>query len=398
MKQIFLSLCLLVLCTVAAKGGETVLSPYCRFSVLTCDPGTEPYAIFGHSAIRVYDSLSHVDAVFNYGTFDFDDPNFYTKFLQGRLTYFLSTASFEDFLQEYRYNHQRVREQVLNLQPQEVVLLWNKLIDNLKEENKYYKYDFFYDNCSTRIRDVIKTVGGNNWQVKDNGTSGTKSFRQEITPYFVNNSFTGFGIDVSIGLPADKHPTQAERMFLPSNLYDAIDHSTIGAQKLVSTLVVYDFRDAAYGLSVLNKYSSLVACCFLLAIAVLVAVLEMRFKRRLLFFDYFIFGITGFIGIGLVGLWFFTDHSVTKFNQNLLWACPLSFIALFTCSRYRRTYFYYYSIVLGALIIAWLFVARYFDVAVLPIIITLFSRSIGLIKYNKNTSTVTTLPALPLKS
>lgn len=147
---------------------------------------------------------------------------YYEKFLRGRLTYFLSVTSFEDFLPEYKENHQRVREQVLNLQPQEVQRLWERLRENLKEEKRYYQYDFFYDNCTTRIREDIKWIYGARWRTDGWKFNERHSFRQEITPYFIYNAWTGFGIDICIGLPADRRPSRDERMFLPANLYDAL--------------------------------------------------------------------------------------------------------------------------------------------------------------------------------
>src|SRR5262249_39815084 len=151
MKRLLTPLALLLTLNLSA----TTLSPYSKVSVLTCNPGPEPYAIFGHSAIRIADSVARIDVVFNYGTFDFDDPAFYQKFLSGRLIYFLSASTFADFLPEYQEGKRIVWEQVLKLTVAEKQAIYDRLLDNEKEQHRYYKYDFLYDNCTTRIRDDI---------------------------------------------------------------------------------------------------------------------------------------------------------------------------------------------------------------------------------------------------
>lgn len=126
-----------------------------RISLLTCSPGKDLYAVFGHSALRIVDSAVGTDIVYNYGTFDFDDPDFYTKFVRGKLWYFLSQAYFADFIYEYDYFKRPVTEQVLMLTDAEKIALQQAIFDNLREENRYYQYDFLFDNCTTRLRDLI---------------------------------------------------------------------------------------------------------------------------------------------------------------------------------------------------------------------------------------------------
>ena len=124
-----------------------------RISLLTCDPGEDLYTTFGHSAIRVIDSAEGSDRVYNYGTFDFSDPTaFYVKFIKGGkdLKYFLSVDDFPDFMREYEYYQRSVREQELNLNCGEKTRLKLALLNNAMGENKFYKYDFLFDNCSTR--------------------------------------------------------------------------------------------------------------------------------------------------------------------------------------------------------------------------------------------------------
>src|SRR5678815_12567 len=126
-----------------------------RISLLTCTPGQELYSTFGHSALRLTDSLTGEDIIYNYGTFDFDDPGFYSKFTRGKLLYFVSVDKFQNFLEEYEYYQRGITEQVLNLSCTERGKLFSALQENAKDANKYYKYDFMVDNCTTRLRDIV---------------------------------------------------------------------------------------------------------------------------------------------------------------------------------------------------------------------------------------------------
>src|SRR5690606_5550069 len=129
--------------------------------------GDDLYATFGHSAVRVTDSSAGIDYVFNYGTFDFDTPHFYWKFVRGKLMYSLSAMDFPTFMQAYREEGRSVTEQVLNLSCPEKEMIWQFLQQNYLPENRDYKYDFLYDNCSTRIRDIFDKIFGPGWVVSN---------------------------------------------------------------------------------------------------------------------------------------------------------------------------------------------------------------------------------------
>jgi len=157
MKKIFPTWCILLILffsTSKISFSQDTSSSRLRISLITCSPGNELYSIFGHSAIRVIDSNSVSDIVFNYGTFNFDE-DFYLKFVRGKLNYYLSAANLNDFLFEYIATGRGVSEQVLDLSPQEKATIFHYLLENIKEENKFYQYDFFYNNCTTRLRDII---------------------------------------------------------------------------------------------------------------------------------------------------------------------------------------------------------------------------------------------------
>jgi hypothetical protein len=352
-----------VLVASGASAANPRLSPSGKVSVLTCSPGTESYAIFGHSAIRVEDPVAAVDMVFNFGTFNVDDPEFYQKFLAGRMTYSLSAGSFRDFLPEYQEGNRIVWEQVLNMSTQDKQLLWDRLLENLKEENRYYKYDFLYDNCSTRIRDGLQQIYGKRWDIV--APTSPKSFRQQFSRGFAYNPWTGFGIDICTGLPADEYPSAKEQLFLPQNLFNALARS--GAN-LVDTTIVYDFSHNA-GAPAFSWTSPVVICWILLAAYALVVAAEIRFKLHLRAFDIFIFSVTGLAGLVMVFLWTMTDHRISRFNLNLLWASPVNLLLVFM-PRLKRLYLP----VLALPVVFSLVASRLFHPAVLPLTLILLTR------------------------
>ena len=360
------SLTLVVLFSfLGASATNSPLSPFSKVSVLTCNPGTESYAIFGHSAIRVRDSVTAVDVVFNFGTFDADDPKFYQKFLSGRMTYSLSAGSFQDFLPEYQDGNRIVREQVLRMGLQEKQELFDRLLDNLKPQNSHYKYDFLYDNCSTRIRDGLQKVYGNRWEIAPQ--TPRKSFRQQFGAGFAYNAWTGFGIDICTGLPADKYPDANQQLFLPQNLFDALAQSRT---RLVDTTIVYDFSRHTTATAI-DWTAPLTVCWILFALYALTLLAEVRYGRHFRTPDIIIFGITGLAGLVLLFLWTMTDHRISRFNLNLLWASPLNLLILFKPQLKK-----YYLPVLALLIVYLLVVPRLFDPAVLPLTLTMLTRMI----------------------
>ena len=207
-------------------------SSHMRVSLLTCTPGEELYSTFGHSAIRIVDSSSVTDYVYNYGTFNFDDKNFYHKFMRGKLLYYISVEPFNDgngyygFKSSYQLDHRGITEQVLNLSAAEKINIQHLLNENLKEENRYYKYDFFLDNCTTRLRDII-LQSKQPTPVLPAVMPVTTTFRNAIHVYLDKNKqyWSKLGIDILLGAPTDAVMTAAQQQFLPDNLMTALDSS-----------------------------------------------------------------------------------------------------------------------------------------------------------------------------
>ena len=206
-----------------------------RISLLTCTPGPELYSTFGHSAFRVFDSVNNADLVFNYGTFDFYDPKFYNKFVKGKLLYFVSIDTLPSFLAEYDYYKRGIIEQAINISCDEKQKLIAALFENAKEENKYYRYDFNYDNCTTRLRDMLEKAAGKQLETKNILPKPGTTF-PAFDPCYLDKGgqqWSKLGIDMLLGNPMDKKVTNREAMFLPDYLLMAFDSSELNGRPVV---------------------------------------------------------------------------------------------------------------------------------------------------------------------
>jgi hypothetical protein len=353
-------------------------SSHIRVSLLTCSPGNEIYSTFGHSALRITDSSSVSDIVFNYGTFNFDEPDFYTKFLKGKLLYFVSTMYFADFKEEYQSTNRSITEQVLNLSAAEKIALENFLYYNAKEENKYYRYDFFLDNCTTRLRDIIVRYKTEYPPLKPIMPTNT-TFRQAIHnnldkhgKYWIN-----FGIDILFGLPSDGVMTTSQTQFLPDNLMITLDSSNQQQQLLVSTANLYSIKS---DFDKKTFFTPLVS--FSLLLLFIIALSFSSNKSAIIFlngFDGLLFFLTGALGILFFFLWVGSDHVMLKNNLNLLWAWPIHVIIAFfvnTKNSWVKKYFAFTIIGLLIVLLSWFFLPQQMNNALLPIIFLLMYRSI----------------------
>jgi hypothetical protein len=186
-------------------------------SLLTCTPGEELYARYGHTAIRVCDPAADMDLVFNYGVFDFDVDHFYWKFVRGETWYELGIASYQRFMREYDETDRPVYEQVLNLHPAQREALWMALLTNYAPENRQYLYNFVFDNCATRPYVLIANILGDSIVSDYTGYTG-ETYRRFIRHYTGALSWANAGINLLFGPKADKPMRSEDRLFLPEEL------------------------------------------------------------------------------------------------------------------------------------------------------------------------------------
>ncbi len=356
-KRIFVS-CLLFACI----PGFAQLSNQAQISMLTCSSGTEIYAAFGHTAIRVCDSASQLDEVYNYGTFDFNTPNFYVKFARGKLNYTLSVTSFERFMDDYVSENRSVWEQVLLLDSAQKSRLYFLLEENHRPENRNYKYDFFLDNCATRVRDIIES-GVNQGKLFD--TSATeKTFRQCIQPCLAISPWMRLGCNLALGHRTDSKIETRDLAFLPDELEAQLAGIKIDGKPLAAArTTLFEAEEQVIQKSV---FTPLFFTLLLLATGLVITVFEFWKKRKFTAFDKILFTICGLIGLLITFLWFFTDHSSTAWNINYLWANPLWFLLLSNAVCRKKNILFFFMILVVAAVILSALPQGFLDPAVYP--------------------------------
>lgn len=299
------------------------LSKEAKISVLTCSPGAELYSLFGHTAIRVSDPNQHFDFVFNFGTFDFDTPGFYLKYAQGLLPYQLAVSSYPAFLSAYRRENRTVYSQTLNLDSLEKQTLFDLLLENYQPENRSYLYNFLYDNCTTRSRDIVQKSLPNpiSWQLANTD----KNFWNLLDEYLSVSPWVKWGIHTILGQPGTQKATTFEYMFLPDYLMYGLDSSTYNGKPLAEkTEILY----RATPLPIHTPWYFSPWFIFGLGVVLLILLLQKQKSTTLLNSVTFLFFLfTGIVGALIVFLGFFTEHPITAPNWNILWANPLNLIA-----------------------------------------------------------------------
>lgn len=390
MKQLFLFLGL-ALCTLVAPAQVQDLSQKATISILTVDPGTSLNDAFGHSAFRVRDTTG-LDLVFDYGRYPFNDPNFYLNFARGKLTYSMGGSYYPDFYTSYSQANRGILEQVLNLTQKEKQALYQYLLNNYKPKNREYQYDFFYDNCATKIKDVLLVNCSKPVTFHLPKAYREATFRELIQQNLEWNSWGSLGIDIALGSIIDKPAPAEDHMFLPANIARFFEAATMGNNKpLVKNSHRLYKKEASVKTpkSFLNPFLSL----GLLSLIILVVTYrDYKTKQRSRWLDGILFGLTGCIGVFLLLLWFATDHTATGYNYNLLWAVPLNLIAWFpllktTVKPWVRNYLKLLVILLCLLVFHWISGVQGFAPALSPLLIALACRYVFLIQKLKQIET-----------
>ena len=327
----------------------------------------EIYQNFGHTAIRVVDSVLGWDFVYNYGTFNFGDPEFLKKFIQGKLLYYESIDNYPDFESMYREENRWIREQPLNLTQEQKQLLFERLTINAREENKYYRYDFLFDNCSTRPRNIILSLFKNtNFKGEEDDQC---SFRKLIDRN-VKDEWLDLGMDLLIGLPTDRK-SGYDRTFLPEELMQLCDSATVDGKPLVSgNHLILDVIPEATE----YKWVSPSLVFWLLFFIILLVQIKTQLFSRFKFLTLIYFTVLGLLGWLFLYMWMGTLHSTTKWNLNILWAMPLNIPVLFFLLKKEIPKFVFifikiYRILLIILLIGWWLNPQHYHVSIIPLIL-----------------------------
>lgn len=377
-----LTLALFVLLSLQTLAQGPTLSDKAQISVITCGPGQEAvYTAFGHSAFRVYDPELNINAAFNYGVFDFDQPNFYLNFAKGYNYYKLAIQDYERFEYTYMYYNRFVHEQVLNLTPEQNQKLFDFLYRNALPENRSYLYDYFYDNCATKLPEIITKVFGDS-VVFDGAHITTNYTIRDLTDVYLKQQPWGdLGIDICLGLPMDKKMTPYEYMFIPDYVESGFNHATINGKPLVKeTISIYEAEPEKQSFSLFHPW--IVFGAFLVLTSLL-TYFDWKRKKLSRWFDVALFFIVGLIGLLLFTLWIATDHRAAANNFNLLWAFPAhAFVVwlMFKRSKYSfaKKYFTVTGFVLIATLVLWAVLPQSLNVFLIPVVVALAMRSFAI--------------------
>ena len=347
-----------------------------EISVLTCDPGNEIYSLFGHSALRIKNPINGQDLVVNWGLFEFSESQFQFgyDFAKGRLKYYMGIQLMSNFITEYRRSKRGIREQVLNLSNQEKYQIIQLLEENYKPENRKYKYEFFYDNCSSRLRDIIKKVFKENINFYQSPKSNKFTFRETIHLYLESFPWLKLGIDLVLGKKIDKLVSNENLMFLPLNVEEIFDKSLVENNGSIKNLVkskntlIESFENK-------NKLNNIGFYSWIL-LAITLSLIVFKLDKALRVWSSLNLFIIGLLGIVLVFMWIGTDHNATKMNFNLLWASPFHFILIFYLIKESWNNFTYWYLILSLILIFttilfWFTLTQEFNSFVKPIILEL---------------------------
>lgn len=307
-------------------------------SLLTCSPHEEIYSLYGHTALRWNDLRTQEDVAFNWGVFNFKKPYFVLRFVFGLTDYELGVIPMKYFVEEYHRVGSSVTEQVLNLTAEEKRNIYLALARNLQPENKIYRYNYFYDNCSTRPRDIIEqSINGEiKYSEKENFTS---SYRDMVRTCTRNHPWATFGNDILLGIKADFATDRRQQEFLPDHLLYDFDHAQIYANGEYRPLVKERRTIVPAGVQVIEPdflFTPTECAYALLLLSLIILFIEWRKKTTFRVWDTLLMVAQGLVGL-ILFVMLFSQHPTTSTNLQLLLFNPLPFFFLPAVVRGRST-------------------------------------------------------------
>lgn len=347
-------LLLLTITQTLAHAQFGTLSPQSKISLVTIGPGQELYSGFGHSVIWIYDPLNGLDRAYNYGSFrgDFASPTFYIEFLRSTLPYYVSVAPLAPQAAYWQMENRSISEQVLNLSLAQKQRFYNFLETNLLPENREYQYKFFFDNCATRLTVGLKEACGDSL-IYNGYTKEKLSFRQWIDRYaYKQNPWADFGMDLAIGAPSDEIATPEQATFLPDNLAAAFADAKVKTANGMVPLV--SSTQSLFAASPGPPPSPFTPTVFFWTLAIVTLAFtywQIRANRVNFVFDKILFGIAGTAGWILLLLWFGTNHGVTEWNYDILWAFPLWMPLIFFFSEKKKPGWFQFLLIFYAFLL-----------------------------------------------
>lgn len=322
-----------------------------EISLLTCQPHDEIYSLYGHTAVRYHDlRKGGLDIAFNYGVFDYRKPLFALRFVFGLTDYELGAYPYRLFQEEYRHFGSMVTEQVLNLTDEEKAALQQALAINMQDENRIYRYNYFYNNCTTKARDIIEGCIQGTLSYADR-EGYTPTHRQMIHEMTKNNPWAAFGNDLLLGILADRPTDRSQQEFLPNNLMYDFDHAEIYQNGNYRPLVKERRISVPAGIQIAKSGFPLspLACGVILSVVgAALCFLQMRGKRLYRWWDALLMLTVGLMGIVLF-LMLFSQHPTVSLNLQILLLNPLPWFFLWKVVKGRATRYWGVTVVLAVL-------------------------------------------------
>ena len=346
----------------ATVGAQSMTNPdRIQISLLTCSPGKEVWAQYGHTAIRYYDKESGEDLAINYGIFSLDQTYFIPRFVLGMTDYRMGVQPMDMFLAQYSYEGRGVVEQVLNLSAEDKEVIYKALQENMKPENVVYRYNYFFDNCTTRARDML--VNHLHGKVVYPPAEEDATFRSMIHKWNNKYEWSQFGEDLLLGVNADRKTTKSEQQFLPENLRSDFDKARYNGKPLVKvTNVLLDAET-----EVAEPVFPLSPLSIALIFAVISLVMMLFSYRRQQV--YWAWDLALMLTSGLMGIIFFvmifSQHPCVSLNFILLFFNPLPLFFLYSTIKKKKVIWWK---IWGVLIILGLFGSLFQEIP-LPILI-----------------------------
>jgi hypothetical protein len=399
MKKIISQFILATLLLVIGNDAATAQNDSIRFSLMTCSPGPQVYELYGHTAIRYENLNTHEDWVFNYGMFNFNKPHFIYRFAKGETDYELGVMPYDIFIEEYKGRGSAVIQQTLNLRPDETLKLLQLLSDNYRPENRTYRYNYFYDNCTTRARDRIEeAIDGRviypfhiNAAELDMLKKGKLNVI-ETTYRSITKQFTGghpwaqFGNDMALGAEADRPIGARQQMFSPFYMMAFADSARIvGLDGSVRPLVAQKTLVVPMGdLHYTSEFplSPMACACIFLVITVGISIYEYR-KRRLLWgYSAFVYGVQGLAGCIIAFMFLFSSHPTVGSNWLIIIFNPIPLLCLpwilYSVFHHKKCIYHPLNLlVLALFMISFAFLPQQFSLVIVPLALILFVRSLS---------------------
>lgn len=348
LKSIFRTLCLLaavLLVSTDVKAQNDAVTAYydsVEVSLLTCQPHEEIYSLYGHTALRYHDLKRNEDWAFNYGIFNFHAPHFVLRFVFGLTDYELGVIPTDIFKQEYRRFGSQVTEQVLNLTNEEKHAIHKALYENYRPENRVYRYNYFYDNCTTRARDMVERNINGQVRYQDN-PDYEPTYREMVRECTMAHPWATWGNDFLLGIKADLKTDQRQQEFLPNNLlHDFARAQIIRTDGRYVPLVKETRQIVPSGIQIVEQDFPLTpteCAIILLIISLLVFAYEWKKRQTLKWWDILLMTMQGLMGLVLFVM-IFSQHPTTSINLQILLFNPLPLFYIYNMYRRKKTHYW----------------------------------------------------------